>query len=135
MTDLTRLDRLIAWLDGSEPTAFYVAAPPRKTGPNSFAMGHTDYTRAMDELWATFVACGFDPSSAPDYDAWEAKLGRKPEDVDFIARLSRADLFVLLTKCARGERFSDGFQASLIDRGIFLAIARRLRVLSALDFT
>ena len=135
MTDLMRLDRLIARLDGTEPTVFYVDTPLQKTGPNSFTMGHTGYTRAMDELWATFVDCGFDASSAPDYLEWEGKLGRKPEDVEFISSMSRADLFILLTKCARGERFSDGYQSGLIDHGIFLAIARRLRVLSALDFT
>ena len=49
----------------------------------------------------------------------------------YIAQASLADIQTMLTCCNRGERFCDGYNGQVIERGYVLSILRRLQVLRA----
>lgn len=52
-------------------------------------------------------------------------------DVQRVKRATLAEIKTLLTFCVRGERFSDGFWASMITEGHVRRLLERLRHLRA----
>ena len=82
------------------------------------------YGAAEARMWKAYEACGFD-YGGHDYIGWENRFGRRPEDPDTIAAMTRDDLLFFLTKCSRGERFCDGHIAGLLEDGVFRAVTAR----------
>lgn len=80
-------------------------------------------------IYAADVMLFFDKAGAA---AWSDKdYARKPvsrwlDDDDFIANATLDQMKSLLTYCVRGERFCDGFWASLFQRGRIVKLLRRL---------
>jgi len=103
----------------------WVVPPPLDDG--GFVNGFCDYGPAMDRLWSAFAAAGFDGQPA-DYIAW-LEHTEAPRDPVRIAGMGRPDLMMLLLAIRRGERFCEGHWGAMLDDGVFLAIARRLRAL------
>lgn len=74
------------------------------------------YRWASDSVW---MDTGYDPAQA----------GQLIQDDDYIAGATLQQLRPLLTFCVRGERFSDGHWAAMLENGRVQAILRRLTVL------
>jgi hypothetical protein len=51
------------------------------------------------------------------------------QDDEFIARATLAEVKEMLTLCVRGERFGDGYWATMLETGRIVALLRRLAVL------
>jgi hypothetical protein len=64
-----------------------------------------------------------------DYDYEPRAAAGMLEDHEFVRGCSLDDIRTMLTFCVRGERFSDGFWASLLQSGRVIALLRRLAVL------
>jgi hypothetical protein len=104
---------------GSLPMSEFV------TWPGSYP----EYTSRFDRLWPALAEAGFDPGAVLDYMAWAA--GRDLESAEAIAAMSAEDLGPMVVAMRRAERFGDGVWASLLERGLFLAVFRRARALAA----
>jgi hypothetical protein len=57
------------------------------------------------------------------------KAARMLEDEAFIERATLAEVKTILTFCVRGERFSDGLWAAMLESGKIVALLKRLRAL------
>ena len=101
-----------AWTQGSRSERGVIHLPYPGYGP------------AAARMWKAYEACGFD-YAGHDYIGWESRFGRRPEDPDAIATMTRDDLLFFLTKCWRGERFCDGHIAGLLEDGVFRAVTVR----------
>ena len=66
-----------------------------------------------------------------DYDYRPEAAGPMLADVQRVKRATLAEIKTLLTFCVRGERFSDGFWASMITDGHVRRLLERLRQLRA----
>lgn len=58
-----------------------------------------------------------------------AEAQKLVQDDQFIAQATLPEIKTMLTYCVRGERFSDGFWASLLENGRVQAILKRLQQL------
>ncbi len=90
---------------------------------------YPSYTARFDRLWPALAEAGFDPGAVLDYMAWRA--GRDIDSAEAIAAMSADDLRHMVVAMRRAERFGDGIWASLLERGIFLAVFRRAQSLAA----
>ncbi len=87
---------------------------------------------------------GLQPIYAEDVDAFFKRLGhadwlnrsyqpavasQQIRDDNLIAQADLATIETILTYCVRGERFSDGFWASLLENGRIQRLLRRLHQL------
>ena len=88
---------------------------------------YPDYSARLDRLWPALAEAGFDSGAVLDYRAWAA--GRDIESAEAVAAMSADDLCHMVVAMRRAERFGDGAWASLLDRGLFLAVFRRARAL------
>lgn len=104
---------------GSVPQSEFVTW----TGP------YPSYTARFERLWPALAEAGFDSGDVLDYVAWRA--GRDIESAEAIAAMSADDLRHMAVAMRRAERFGDGIWASLLERGIFLAVFRRARALAS----
>ena len=66
-----------------------------------------------------------------DYAYEPAEAGRLIGNDDYITQANLQQLKTLITFCVRGERFSDGHWAAMLEHGRIQAILRRLQVLHA----
>ena len=64
-----------------------------------------------------------------DHDYEPRKAARMLEDEALIAGATLAEVKTMLTYCVRGERFSDGHWAAMLESGRIVALLKRLRVL------
>jgi ADP-ribosyl-[dinitrogen reductase] hydrolase len=64
-----------------------------------------------------------------DYDYVPTEAGRMLHDDAIIRRATLAEIVTMLTYCVRGERFSDGHWAAMLESGRIVALLKRLRVL------
>jgi hypothetical protein len=100
----------------------WVCAPCGADG--AFYNPWCDYAAAMDRIWAAFAAAGWAEAPA-DYHAWLARTV-DPFAPARIALMAWDDLQMLLLAIRRGERFTSGSWAAMLEGGVFLAIARRM---------
>ena len=66
-----------------------------------------------------------------DYDYEPKKAARMLHDDAFIKRAMLTEVVTMLTYCVRGERFSDGHWAAMLESGRIVALLKRLQVLRA----
>lgn len=64
-----------------------------------------------------------------DYEYQPAVAGKLLDDDDAIAQADLDTLKTMLTYCVRGERFSDGLRATLLEHGRVQALLHRLQLL------
>ena len=64
-----------------------------------------------------------------DYDYVPKEAGRMLEDEAVIQSATLAEIMTMLTYCVRGERFSDGHWAAMLESGRIMAFLQRLRAL------
>ena len=64
-----------------------------------------------------------------DYDYVPEQAGRLLQDDATIQRATLAEIVTMLTYCVRGERFSDGHWAAMLESGKIVVLLRRLRAL------
>ena len=64
-----------------------------------------------------------------DYDYEPEKAARVLQDDAFIQRATLAEVKTMLTYCVRGERFSDGHWAAMLESRRIVALLKRLRAL------
>lgn len=64
-----------------------------------------------------------------DYDYNPRQAFEMLEDDEFISQASIQDIKTMLTYCVRGERFSDGHWAAMLESGRVVAILKRLEAL------
>lgn len=64
-----------------------------------------------------------------DYDYRPEEAARMLQDAALIQRATLAEIKTMLTYCVRGERFSDGHWAAMLESGRIVALLKRLRVL------
>jgi len=110
--DLSGRAYVKAWAGGGE------------TPDGAITMPFPEY---YDDVLEFFWLAGQPWWSDFQYDPREAytMLG----DDQFIGTCSLSDIKTMLTYCVRGERFSDGLWASVLESGRVVAILRRLAVL------
>lgn len=106
------------------PCAYHRIVAPGCAADGCLSFAYHAYGPAMDQLWAAFTAAGFEATPA-DYTDWLRRTGNA-HDPARIAQMDRDDLMMLLLAIRRGERFAEGHWAAMLDRGVFLAIGRRL---------
>lgn len=64
-----------------------------------------------------------------DYDYQPGQAAAMLQDQDAVKRASLAEIKTMLTYCVRGERFSDGHWADMIEQGHIRRLLERLREL------
>ena len=64
-----------------------------------------------------------------DYDYEPKKAARMLQDEAVIHSATLAEVKTMLTYCVRGERFSDGHWAAMLESGKVVALLKRLHVL------
>lgn len=62
-----------------------------------------------------------------DYDYQPGQAAAMLQDQDAVKRASLAEIKTMLTYCVRGERFSDGHWAAMIEQGYIRRLLERLR--------
>ena len=93
--------------------------------------GYPDYGPPMAQLWEALGGAGLSEVSYAAYDDW---LTRKPPPLATCAEvetLGREALLLHLFRIERDERFCDGHWVPMLDQGMLLAFARRLRALNS----
>jgi hypothetical protein len=97
-----------------------------KTESGAITMPWPEYDPAVEAFFrAAANACwldrGYSPEQAAGMIAAEGTM----------AAASLAEVRTMLTYCVRGERFSDGHWASMIEEGVIRALLERLKELRA----
>lgn len=131
--DYTALREAVAELEAFERgdlgiEHYAVMVPSERLEDGSWRVGWPDYQPAMERLWSAFWAAGA-MASPEAYTDWLARNERPLQRPEEVASLSRDELIVRLFAIRRGERFGDGHWISALERGYFLAFARRLLAL------
>lgn len=113
------MDELISYLPQLYPNGIAIktyTVPEGTHWPLYFDVVNDFYRAIAKDCWNDF-----------DYlnNGAELMLDNEP----YIARASLADIQTLLTYCSRGERFCDGHNGRMIEKGHVLSILRRLEVL------
>lgn len=123
---------LEAFARGELPRGHFVVDVPGWKGPEGhWHPGYPDYRPGMDELWAALVGAGLGGVTAEAYNAWLATKRPPLETADQVAAIDdRDELLVRLLAIRRAERFCDGYWTSVLERGLMLSYARRLRELN-----
>jgi hypothetical protein len=94
----------------------------RKDG--TWTAPYPEYAEVTERFFALLRRpCWLDASYKPEA---AAAMIREPGG---IGRATMAEIRQLLTSCLRGERFSDGHWAEMIEKGVIRAILERLRQL------
>lgn len=120
------IDALLAFLPlfsaaGFEPVERWAGG---ETSGGAMAMPWPQYNPAVEAFMR-----------AAGQEAWSDDGYRPPlaasmlQDADFVGRASLAEIRTMLTYCVRGERFSDGHWAAMIERGYLRRLLERLRQL------
>lgn len=118
------IDALLAFLplfsaDGFEPVARWAGGET-----SGGAMPWPQYNPAVE---AFMRAAGQETWRDEGYDP--QKAARMLQDADLVGRASLAEIRTMLTYCVRGERFSDGHWAAMIEQGYLQRLLERLRQL------
>ncbi|MCW5859743.1 MAG: hypothetical protein KIS63_15700, partial [Caldilineales bacterium] len=120
------IDALLASLplfsaDGFEPVARWAGG---ETSDGAMTMPWPQYNPAVE---AFMRAAGQEAWRDEGYDP--QKAARMLQDADLVGRASWDEIKTMLTFCVRGERFSDGHWAAMIEQGHLRRLLERLRQL------
>lgn len=123
---LQEIDDLLTYLplfsaDGFEPVERWAGA---ETSGGTTTMPWPQYNPAVE---AFMRAAGQEVWSDDDYDPRQA--GRLLQDAGLFGHASLAEIRTMLTYCVRGERFSEGHWAAMIEKGYLRRLLERLRQL------
>ncbi|MCJ7453189.1 MAG: DUF6508 domain-containing protein, partial [Steroidobacteraceae bacterium] len=121
------IDALVAFLprlyaDGVDPIRDWGGGEKQADG--AYVMPWPEYEDVVKEF---FEAAGQDCWIDFKYDPIEA--GRMLEDEALVRRASLDDIKTMLTYCVRGERFSEGHWAAMIEAGHVRRLLERLEEL------
>ena len=111
---------LEAFARGDLPISHYVK------NDTPLGLGYTNYQAGMDRLWTALEGAGLSTVTPTAYNAWRAQADEAIESLQEIRDVGREELLLRLSWIQRAERFSDGYWADVLERGMFLAYARRL---------
>ena len=104
--------------------------PPLRLADKSWRLGYPNYHAGMDRLWTALEGAGLSTVTPTAYNAWRAQADEAIESLQEIGDVGREELLLRLSWIQRAERFSDGYWADVLERGMFLAYARRLAKIS-----
>ncbi len=123
MQELTAfLPRLYS--DGFKPVIKWNGGDLRKDG--SITLPYPEY----DPLVVEFYHFAANPCWL-DHDYRPEEAARMLKDEEFVKSASLVQIKTMLTFCVRGERFSDGHWAEMIENGCIRKILERINELSA----
>ena len=120
---LKEIEELTAFLprlyaDGFSPILSWGGGEKLKDG--SYSMQYPDYNPLVEEFFRLVSSSWLDH----EYDPEQAYRMLKAEQAVKTASLSQ--IKTLLTFCVRGERFSDGHWAAMIEKGYIRRVLERL---------
>ena len=122
-----KIDELLRFLPiFREPGGKFVVewAGGEKTEDGAMTMHYPVYTEVVEEF---FSLAG--QSCWCDYNYTPKEAREMIEDEAFIQRATLEEIKTMLTFCVRGERFSDGHWAAMLESGKVTRILERLAVL------
>jgi uncharacterized protein DUF6508 len=96
----------------------------RKDG--TYTMPYPDYDPLVEEFYRAVSGGGW-----LDYQYNPEQAYRMIQDENLIKTASLSQIKTMLTFCVRGERFSDGHWAEMIEKGYIRQLLERLNVIKA----
>jgi len=96
----------------------------RKDG--TYTMPYPDYDPLVEEFYRAVSGGGW-----LDYEYNPEQAYRMIQDENLIKTASLSQIKTMLTFCIRGERFSDGHWAEMIEKGYIRQLLERLTVIKA----
>ena len=96
----------------------------RKDG--TYTMPYPDYDPLVEEFYRAVSGGGW-----LDYEYNPEQAYRMIQDENLIKTASLSQIKTMLTFCVRGERFSDGHWAEMIEKGYIRQLLERLNVIKA----
>ena len=118
---------LEAFARGDLPISDYVKdVPPVRSADKTWGLGYQGYRAGMDCRWTALEGAGLSTVTPTAYNAWRAQADEAIESLQEIRDVGREELLLRLSWIQRAERFSDGYWADVLERGMVLAYARRL---------
>jgi uncharacterized protein DUF6508 len=126
------MEELIAFLprlyaDGFSPVVSWAGGQKREDG--SFSLPYPDYDPLVTQFFRAVSGGGWLDHGYDPEQAWQMI-----RDETLIKRASLAEIKVMLTFCVRGERFSDGHWAEMIEKGYVRQLLERLAEIKAEQF-
>jgi hypothetical protein len=97
-----------------------------KQNDGSFTLPYPDYDPVVEEFFHTVSGGGW-----LDYDYNPEQAYEMTRDEERIKTSSLSQIRTMLTFCVRGERFSDGHWACMIEKGYIRQILERLNEIKA----
>jgi uncharacterized protein DUF6508 len=111
------LPRLYA--EGFSPVVSWSGGEKRKDG--SFTVPYPNYDGVVEEFYRLISSGGW-----LDYEYNPEQAYRMLKDENLIKTASLSQIQTMLTFCVRGERFSDGHWAEMIEKGYIRRLLERL---------
>ena len=126
---LQEIEALTAYLprlyaEGFSPVKSWSGGEKRKDG--SITMPYPDYDPLVEEFYRAISSGGW-----LDYQYNPEQAYRMIQDENLIKTASLSQIKTMLTFCVRGERFSDGHWAEMIEKGYIRQLLERLNVIKA----
>ena len=126
---LQEIEALTAYLprlyaEGFSPVKSWSGGEKRKDG--SITMPYPDYDLLVEEFYRAISSGGW-----LDYQYNPEQAYRMIQDENLIKTASLSQIKTMLTFCVRGERFSDGHWAEMIEKGYIRQLLERLNVIKA----
>ncbi len=91
-----------------------------KQADGTFTMPYPDYDPRVEEFYRTVSGVWLDYEYNPD------QAYRMLKDENLVKSASLSQIRTMLTFCVRGERFSDGHWAEMIEKGYIRQLLERL---------
>jgi len=96
-----------------------------KQKDGNFTMPYPDYDPLVEEFYRTVSGGGW-----LDYEYNPEQAYRMIQNENLIKTASLSQIKTMLTFCVRGERFSDGHWAEMIEKGYIRRLLERLNVIA-----
>ena len=124
---LQEIEKLTAFLprlyaEGFSPVQNWEGGEKRKDG--SFTMPYPNYDPLVEEFFRQVSGGGW-----LDYEYNPEQAYQMLKDENAIKTASLSQIQTMLTFCIRGERFSDGHWAQMIEEGYIRRLLERLNVI------
>jgi hypothetical protein len=125
---LQEIEQLTAFLprlyaEGFSPIDSWSGGEKLKDG--SFSMPYPGYNSLVEEFFRVVSSAWL------DYDYNPEQAYEMIKDEDLIRTASLSQIKTMLTFCVRGERFSDGHWAEMIEKGYIRRLLERLNAIKA----
>jgi hypothetical protein len=123
---LERIDELLRFLAyfQSQVNEFYALTEPKDLPDGSFSSPFYEYSPEVLEFWSLAQqTCWCDPNYT------QKSIDTLIDDDNFVACADIDQIRSILTWADRGERFSEGLWAKMIDNGKIAAVLKRLETL------